>query len=168
MRSWCPSVYLSVHLGIRPLTSQWASFLSFLFRNRLHVPACTHIGASITLCNPVPSGIPVSHHYPLLTTFGILPRFKDVISMSSISQLPWGEAEAHKAFIPFPRLYGGVGQGKQSSENPLDMGFLEKPYQPYPFSRLYLLLMLLLLVQTDDFQSPQLLQTFGNIWRHIQ
>lgn len=122
----------------------------------LPVSACSHIGASVMLCNLVPSGISASpsHHYPLLTTVGVLPRFKDVIPTSSVSPLLWGEAKHTSPSFPSQ----GCMEKRQSSENTLDMGLLENPYQPSPLSRLYLLLMLLLLAQPEDFWSPPLLR----------
>lgn len=131
MRSWCPSVYLSVHLGIRPLTSQWALFHSILFRNRLHVPACTHIGASVTLCNPVPSGIPVSHHYPLLTTFGILPRFKMLSQWAVSPSCHEGRQRHTRPSFPSQDCMGG-GAGKAVKWEPSSHGIPGKALPAIP------------------------------------
>lgn len=77
----------------------------------LQVLACGQIGAFAPSWNPLSIKVPPATHHPLPRTGGILPRFKDVIPASTVSQLLGKDAEMKKALHSLSKVV--LRQGSQ-------------------------------------------------------
>ena len=77
----------------------------------LQVLACGQRGAFAPSWNPLSIRVPPATHHPLPSTGGILPRFKDVIPASTVSQLLREDTEIKKALHSLSKVV--LRQGSQ-------------------------------------------------------